>query len=149
MVELSQILWDSLLELDDLSASTTCIMDLLCTLLSHNRSLFSTHHHQQQHQQQQPHLGGASQPAPTLLTTLVPRLWPFLSHTITSVRLSCLNALLTLLHTGKYNVMFCVDTMIKKKGLQQVCKIGVNDGDQNCSISTQCLLNYTNMYIAN
>ena len=107
VVELSQILWDSLLELDDLSASTTCIMELLCTLLSHNRSLFTTHH---QHQQQQPHqqlqlgLEVVSHSAPTMLTTLVPRLWPFLSHTITSVRLSCLNALLTLLNTCKYTI---------------------------------------------
>lgn len=100
VVDLSQILWDSLLELDDLSASTTCIMDLLCTLLSHNPALFSTHQHQLQL------LGGTPAGQPTMLTTLVPRLWPFLSHTITSVRLSCLKALLTLLHTGKYDVWY-------------------------------------------
>ena len=32
------------------------------------------------------------------LDTLVPRLWPFLSHTIASVRFSCLKVLQTLLH---------------------------------------------------
>lgn len=103
MAELSRILWDSLLELDDLSASTACIMELLCTLLSQNPSLFSTHHHADHHHHQL--LSGTSSGAvqPTMLTLLVPRLWPFLSHTITSVRLSCLKALLTLFRADGYD----------------------------------------------
>jgi hypothetical protein len=109
VVDLSRILWDSLLELDDLSASTTCIMDLLCTLLSHNPALFSTHQHQPP--QLQLAAGGAGQPTMSMLTTLVPRLWPFLSHTITSVRQSCLKALLTLLHTGQY--MYTVELLYR------------------------------------
>ena len=70
------ILWDALLDLDDLSASTAAIMDLLSTLLS-----------------QQP--GPAPQPGPAL-PVLLPRLWPFLSHSISSVRRSALRTLLSI-----------------------------------------------------
>lgn len=77
---LVQILWDSLLDLDDLSSSTNSIMELMCTLLS------SSAPHQQN-----------STPVQSNLHNLVPRLWPFLSHTISSVRRSSLRALLMLL----------------------------------------------------
>ncbi|RXM36599.1 TATA-binding protein-associated factor 172 [Acipenser ruthenus] len=62
-------LWDALLELDDLTASTNSIMTLLSSLLTIQQSL----------------------------TVLVPRVWPFLHHTISSVRKAALETLFTLL----------------------------------------------------
>jgi TATA-binding protein-associated factor len=86
------ILWDALLELDELSSSTNSIMELMGTLLSSTLPLHSPTH-------QTP-----SSPAPNVqavgysnMHILVPRLWPFLGHTIRSVRKSTLDALLTLL----------------------------------------------------
>lgn len=81
--QLVQILWDSLLDLDDLSASTSAIMDLLSNLLI---SL-----------QQQP-LTRLSLLSDSMLSNLIPRIYPFLSHTISSVRTSCLKAIKSLLN---------------------------------------------------
>ncbi|XP_078007124.1 TATA-binding protein-associated factor 172 isoform X5 [Phascolarctos cinereus] len=72
-------LWDALLELDDLTASTNSIMTLLSSLL--------TYPEVQQCSIQQS------------LTVLVPRVWPFLHHTISSVRRAALETLFTLLST--------------------------------------------------
>ncbi|XP_064406197.1 TATA-binding protein-associated factor 172-like [Halichondria panicea] len=86
MSELVRILWDALLDLDDLSASTNSIMELLSTILSRDTPTSDNH-------------------APLLeldsLPTLIPRLWPFLSHLITSVRTSSLRALLTILNYSR------------------------------------------------
>ena len=79
VTQLVHILWDSLLNLDDLSSSTNSIVDLLCTLLSSTSPTSS-----------QVTVGSG-------WSELVPRLWPFLSHAIGSVRSSCLRAVLTLL----------------------------------------------------
>ncbi|KAK7502412.1 hypothetical protein BaRGS_00006365 [Batillaria attramentaria] len=77
-------LWETLLDLDDLTASTNSIMTLLSQLLSQP----STHV-----------LGSLSH----TLTDLVPRLWPFLRHNIWTVRRAALQTLLTLLtaHSGQ------------------------------------------------
>jgi TATA-binding protein-associated factor len=77
------IIWDSLSKLgDDLSASTGSVMDLLATLCSFDQVL----HAMQVNAAQSPDLSFA---------LLVPRLFPFLRHTIASVRLAVLRALLT------------------------------------------------------
>uniref|UniRef100_H3CEF8 B-TFIID TATA-box binding protein associated factor 1 n=1 Tax=Tetraodon nigroviridis TaxID=99883 RepID=H3CEF8_TETNG len=70
-------LWDALLDLDDLTASTNSIMTLLSLLLTYPQV--------QQCSMQQS------------LTVLVPRVWPFLRHTISSVRRAALQTLFTLL----------------------------------------------------
>ncbi|XP_054654807.1 TATA-binding protein-associated factor 172 isoform X1 [Dunckerocampus dactyliophorus] len=70
-------LWDALLDLDDLTASTNSIMTLLSSLLTYPQV--------QQCSMQQS------------LTVLVPRVWPFLRHTISSVRRAALETLFTLL----------------------------------------------------
>uniref|UniRef100_A0A4W3KDG6 B-TFIID TATA-box binding protein associated factor 1 n=1 Tax=Callorhinchus milii TaxID=7868 RepID=A0A4W3KDG6_CALMI len=72
-------LWNALLDLDDLTASTNSIMTLLSSLLTYRQV--------QQHSIQQS------------LTVLVPRVWPFLRHTISSVRKAALETLFTLLST--------------------------------------------------
>ncbi|XP_013387250.1 TATA-binding protein-associated factor 172-like [Lingula anatina] len=72
-------LWDTLLDLDDLTASTNSIMTLLSTLLARPQA-------------------GESESTNLSLSELVPRLWPFLRHNITSVRkcvLTTLHILLT------------------------------------------------------
>ncbi|KAI1811320.1 hypothetical protein GGS20DRAFT_114658 [Poronia punctata] len=86
--ELISIVWESLSSLgDDLSASTGKIMDLLATLcgfpevLSAMKSL-------------------AEHDEESSFTLLVPRLYPFLRHTITSVRLAVLKALMTFVDLG-------------------------------------------------
>ncbi|KAM3913658.1 TATA-binding protein-associated factor 172 isoform 2-T2 [Leptodactylus fuscus] len=76
-------LWDALLELDDLTASTNSIMTLLSSLLMYPQV-------QQCNIQQS-------------LTILVPRVWPFLRHTISSVRKAALETLCTLLSTQDQN----------------------------------------------
>ncbi|XP_041123938.1 TATA-binding protein-associated factor 172 isoform X1 [Polyodon spathula] len=70
-------LWDALLELDDLTASTNSIMTLLSSLLTY------------------PQIRQCS--IQQSLTVLVPRVWPFLRHTISSVRKAALETLFTLL----------------------------------------------------
>ena len=90
------ILWDSLLELDDLSSSTNSIMELMGTLLS---STLPLHGPGAQPPLTAPATNHA-EPISLNLQNLVPRLWPFLSHTISSVRKSTLEALLILLPLG-------------------------------------------------
>lgn len=87
---LLQSLWDSLLDLDDLSSSTNSIMELMGTLLTSapTRQTLSI---QDPLSADKVHSGSAK------MHNLVPRLWPFLSHTICSVRKFSLRALLILL----------------------------------------------------
>ncbi|KAG6030003.1 hypothetical protein E4U41_000218 [Claviceps citrina] len=85
---LTYIVWESLSNLgDDLSASTGRIMDLLATLCGFPEVL-------------QAMKTSASEDEERSFTLLVPRLYPFLRHTITSVRLAVLKALLTFAKLG-------------------------------------------------
>ncbi|TLD16724.1 uncharacterized protein PgNI_01319 [Pyricularia grisea] len=82
------ILWESLSSLgDDLSASTGKIMDLLAILCSFPEVLSAMK-------------ASALQDEERSFTLLVPRLYPFLRHTITSVRLAVLKALMTFANLG-------------------------------------------------
>ncbi|KAK3495183.1 uncharacterized protein B0T23DRAFT_314029 [Neurospora hispaniola] len=86
--DLINIVWESLSNLgDDLSASTGKIMDLLATLCSFPEVLETMKH-------------SASHDEERSFTLLVPRLYPFLRHTITSVRLAVLKALMTFVKLG-------------------------------------------------
>jgi TATA-binding protein-associated factor len=67
-------LWEALLDLDDLSSSTGDLLMLLSSLLTFNSDSDSSQN----------------------LVDLVPRLWPFLSHSLSSVRKSVLESLLIL-----------------------------------------------------
>ncbi|OJD36271.1 tbp associated factor [Diplodia corticola] len=83
--QLIGIVWDCLSNLsDDLSASTGSVMDLLAKLCSFTEVLDAMK------------LNAAKDPEQSF-THLVPRLFPFLRHTITSVRSAVLRALLTFL----------------------------------------------------
>lgn len=80
---LINIVWEGLADLsDDLSASTGKIMDLLAMLCSFPEVLTTMK-------------VSASEDEERSFTVLVPRLYPFLRHTITSVRLAVLKALMT------------------------------------------------------
>ncbi|KAH8180130.1 hypothetical protein LIA77_01649 [Sarocladium implicatum] len=80
---LINIVWESLSNLgDDLSASTGRIMDLLATLCSFPEVLETMK-------------ASAAKDEERSFTLLVPRLYPFLRHTIIPVRLAVLKALLT------------------------------------------------------
>ena len=72
-------LWSQLLELDDLTSSTHSIMALLAELLSQGESPDKC-------------ISSSSPP----LSSLVPRLYPFLSHSSSQVRRATLSTLLTL-----------------------------------------------------
>ncbi|XP_019852330.1 PREDICTED: TATA-binding protein-associated factor 172 isoform X2 [Amphimedon queenslandica] len=81
LVMLVHILWDSLLHLDDLSSSTAAVMDLLSCLLTYLPKYKSNN------EEVSSLLSGSS------LSLLVPRLYPFLNHTIHTVRGSCLKTI--------------------------------------------------------
>lgn len=86
---LINIVWESLSNLgDDLSASTGKIMDLLATLCSFPEVLNTMK-------------SSAAMNEERSFTLLVPRLYPFLRHTITSVRLAVLKALMTFANLGE------------------------------------------------
>ncbi|OTA60029.1 hypothetical protein K449DRAFT_397105 [Hypoxylon sp. EC38] len=86
--ELIDIVWESLSSLgDDLSASTGKIMDLLATLCGFPEVLEAMKNSAEQDEERS-------------FTLLVPRLYPFLRHTITSVRLAVLKALMTFVNLG-------------------------------------------------
>src|SRR3990167_4561572 len=88
MSEILSILWDILLELDDLTSSTNSVMNLLAELYSIPATSDATNRMLKEKQQ-----NSSIHP----LTFLVPRLWQFLLHNIASVRLATLNTLLKLL----------------------------------------------------
>ncbi|GFQ73279.1 TATA-binding protein-associated factor 172 [Trichonephila clavata] len=74
-------LWDALLDLDDLTVSTSSILQLLSSLLSYI-SIYTSDSSEKGFDQ------------------LIPRLWPFLSHNSSVVRKSVLQALITLTSTN-------------------------------------------------
>jgi TATA-binding protein-associated factor len=83
--ELILIVWNCLSNLsDDLSASTGAIMDLLATLCGFPEVLEAMKRN-------------AAESSELSFAQLVPRLFPFLRHTITTVRAAVLRALLTFL----------------------------------------------------
>ncbi|KAF7656101.1 hypothetical protein LDENG_00046220 [Lucifuga dentata] len=86
-------LWDALLELDDLTASTNSIMTLLSSLLTYPQV--------RQCSMQQS------------LTVLVPRVWPFLRHTISSVRRAALETLFTLLSKADQSCALWINPILQ------------------------------------
>ncbi|KAL2426147.1 TATA-binding protein-associated factor mot1 [Exophiala dermatitidis] len=91
--QLIGVVWDCLLDMqDDLSASTGAVMDLLATLCSHDATLEAMRNN-------------AAEDPEQSFEMLVPRLYPFLRHTITSVRLAVLKALVTFLNLSNVNNM--------------------------------------------
>ncbi|KAK7208345.1 hypothetical protein BZA70DRAFT_273502 [Myxozyma melibiosi] len=89
---LIEVVWECLAHLkDDLSASTGSVMDLLAKLCSFPQVL------------EQMKNNAENDPL-MAFSMLVPRLYPFLRHSITSVRRAVLRALLTFLNLGDHHV---------------------------------------------
>ncbi|XP_078169062.1 ROOT GROWTH DEFECTIVE 3 isoform X2 [Carex rostrata] len=100
------LLWDILLDLDDLSPSTSSVMNLLAEIYSQPEmvpkmldKLISAEKHGVDINMFE--MDDASGSSPYALATLVPRLWPFMRHTITSVRNSAICTLERLLEVNK------------------------------------------------
>lgn len=102
-------LWDALLDLDDLTASTNSIMTLLSLLLTYPQV-------RQSSMQQS-------------LTVLVPRVWPFLRHTISSVRRAALETLYTLLSKADQNCSMWINPILQDmlRHIFQCCILESNE----------------------
>ncbi|XP_077236335.1 ROOT GROWTH DEFECTIVE 3 isoform X2 [Tasmannia lanceolata] len=105
------LLWDILLDLDDLSPSTSSVMNLLAEIYSQPEMVprmlgASTSLERQELDlnevvQSVEHGDGIkSEENPHMLPTLAPRLWPFMRHSITSVRLATIRTMERLLEAG-------------------------------------------------
>ncbi|XP_010547370.1 PREDICTED: TATA-binding protein-associated factor BTAF1 isoform X2 [Tarenaya hassleriana] len=105
------LLWDILLDLDDLSPSTSSVMNLLAELYSQEgmtpmlHSLLKTGEEQNLDLNEIVYVENVSerrdvQENPYGLSALAPRLWPFMRHSITSVRFSAIRTLERLLEAG-------------------------------------------------
>lgn len=101
------LLWDILLDLDDLSPSTSSVMNLLAEIYSQEEMIsrmFSAFKVKQGFDLNEivpiddvSRTVNNSQENPYMLSTLAPRLWPFMRHSITSVRYSAIRTLERLL----------------------------------------------------
>jgi TATA-binding protein-associated factor len=99
---LMSVIWDCLLDMqDDLSASTGAVMDLLANLCSYPAVLNAMSEN------------AAADPEQAF-DRLVPRLYPFLRHTITSVRMSVLKALATFINTSEISGTKWVDSRLTR-----------------------------------
>ncbi|KAI3468468.1 hypothetical protein Pfo_025131 [Paulownia fortunei] len=105
------LLWDILLDLDDLSPSTSSVMNLLAEIYSQEQMIpktFGTLGSKEKLELDLNEIGHtddleqgmSSLENPYVLSTLAPRLWPFMRHSITSVRLSAIRTLERLLEAG-------------------------------------------------
>lgn len=102
-------LWDALLDLDDLTASTNSIMTLLSLLLTYPQVRQSSMQES--------------------LTVLVPRVWPFLRHTISSVRRAALETLFTLLSKADQNCSMWINPILQDmlRHIFQCCILESNE----------------------
>ncbi|KAK8545550.1 hypothetical protein V6N13_066828 [Hibiscus sabdariffa] len=105
------LLWDILLDLDDLSPSTSSVMNLLAEIYSQEDmmpKIFGTSAAKEKQNfdlNEVVHVdevgeGKDLQENPYMLSMLAPRLWPFMRHSITSVRHSAIRTLERLLEAG-------------------------------------------------
>ena len=118
--ELMNIVWECLADLrDDLSASTGSIMDLLAKLCSFPEVLVAMQSNAAKNQDQS-------------FTQLVPRLYPFLRHTITNVRSAVLRALQTFLGIADESTKGWVDGKILRLVYQNLL---VERNDQTLLLS--------------
>lgn len=108
------MLWDILLDLDDLSPSTSSVMRLLAELYSQHevvpRTLGNKTAKRPMFDLNEAILDDESENEPKqtddpfLLSTLAPRLWPFMRHSISSVRHAAISTLERLLEAGNQEI---------------------------------------------
>ncbi|MCO5611453.1 hypothetical protein L7F22_065706 [Adiantum nelumboides] len=104
------MLWDILLDLDDLSPSTSSVMHLLAELYTHRELVsrecvgagsqrpFIDLNEMVLSDEQEDNMKQMDDPC--LLSTLAPRLWPFMRHNILSVRYAAISMLERILEAG-------------------------------------------------
>lgn len=110
--DIIMLLWDILLDLDDLSPSTSSVMNLLAEICSQEEMIpkMGPKEKQELNLNELVHNddigeGREMQENPYMLSTLAPRLWPFMRHNITSVRYSAIRTLERLLEAGYKRIM--------------------------------------------
>ncbi|XP_014493831.1 TATA-binding protein-associated factor BTAF1 isoform X1 [Vigna radiata var. radiata] len=100
------LLWDILLDLDDLSPSTSSVMNLLAEIYSQEDMSPNMYEVLRLGDKEMENGGGGGggdcdgEENPYVLSTLAQRLWPFMRHSITSVRYSAIRTLERLLEAG-------------------------------------------------
>ncbi|KAL5706990.1 btaf1 RNA polymerase II [Ranunculus cassubicifolius] len=105
------LLWDILLDLDDLSPSTSSVMNLLAEIYSREEMIPKMLGSLAVKEKQELDLNEVilgeelgdeikSEENPYMLSALAPRLWPFMRHNISSVRHSAIRTLERLLEAG-------------------------------------------------
>ncbi|KAK7312063.1 hypothetical protein VNO77_35609 [Canavalia gladiata] len=99
------LLWDILLDLDDLSPSTSSVMNLLAEIYSQEEMAPKMYKvFKLGDKEMENGVGGCGdddgEENPYVLSTLAPRLWPFMRHSISSVRYSAIRTLERLLEAG-------------------------------------------------
>lgn len=92
--QVRQLLWDALLELEDLSPATASVMALLAEVYTSPAAEAAAGQ-----------ASGGGGEGDASLGQLVPRLWPFLRHSLTSVRHASLRCLTALLHSCPPSVL--------------------------------------------
>uniref|UniRef100_A0A1J3DBB1 TATA-binding protein-associated factor BTAF1 n=1 Tax=Noccaea caerulescens TaxID=107243 RepID=A0A1J3DBB1_NOCCA len=111
LLSIVMLLWDVLLELDDLSPSTSSVMNLLAEIYSQDDMTLVMHEELSVGEEQNIDLNEMVhvesngerrdvKESPYALSGLAPRLWPFTRHDITSVRFSAIRTLERLLEAG-------------------------------------------------
>ncbi|KAL9101790.1 MAG: hypothetical protein Q9163_002986 [Psora crenata] len=131
---LINIVWGCLSDLrDDLSASTGFVMDLLAKLCSFPEVLDAMKQNAVRDEEQS-------------FANLVPRLYPFLRHTITSVRLAVLRALQTFLHVGRDEIRGWVNCRIIRLVYQNLL---VERNDQNLALSLEVFKSLLEIIVSN
>ncbi|KAJ4895796.1 TATA-binding protein-associated factor BTAF1 [Raphanus sativus] len=111
LLSIVMLLWDILLELDDLSPSTSSVMNLLAEIYSQDDMTLVMHEELSVGEGQNVDLNEMAhvesvrersdvKESPYALSGLAPRLWPFTRHDITSVRFSAIRTLERLLEAG-------------------------------------------------
>ncbi|KAF8091152.1 hypothetical protein N665_0452s0021 [Sinapis alba] len=111
LLSIVMLLWDILLELDDLSPSTSSVMNLLAEIYSQDDMTLVMHEELSVGEGQNVDLNEMVlvesvrerrdvKESPYALSGLAPRLWPFTRHDITSVRFSAIRTLERLLEAG-------------------------------------------------
>ncbi|CAN8254589.1 unnamed protein product [Cochlearia groenlandica] len=98
LLSVVMLLWDILLELDDLSPSTSSVMNLLAEIYSQEDMTLSVGDEQNIDHNEMVHVKSIAErkdvnEGPYALSCLAPRLWPFMRHDITSVRFSAIRTL--------------------------------------------------------
>ncbi|KAH7295287.1 hypothetical protein KP509_27G041200 [Ceratopteris richardii] len=104
------MLWDILLDLDDLSPSTSSVMHLLAELYTHREQVAVVVGEGDNHRpvldlnemvsSEEQEDSSRQMDDPLLLSTLAPRLWPFMRHNISSVRHAAISMLERVLEAG-------------------------------------------------